>query len=436
MSVFFAIVLCFAKMGGDDITGMRVEGGSLADYWEYSVYYFSVWASRIFVNFVVFIFTDTNTIWWAIYMGVSIYVLLYSISTLFVENNKKACNLFITALVFMYPFRDLTTAGWIATMTTYLSPIAFGFLALIPIKKIIKNEKNVWWEYILYSIALIYGSNNEQMMVVVLGSYIVAAIYFLLNKKVKIYFCVQLLLSLISCGIVMFCPGNYARKKAEIVTWYPTYGMIDKIDQIDLGYSTTMKWLFFGGNTFVIICCALLMYIVWKKYTSYYIRIISVIPTMFTFFGGPLNQIISNIYPSIVVLNSDISKTGLVTVENRGGLAAFGTYLIWSILLIILVVELILVQENLKKLIATITLLVCGVASRVAIGFSPTIFQSGYRTCAVMSFCIIGTICMVYAECVNHKILTKKEISIINIVMGILLIFGMTDFMFLVANMF
>ena len=36
--ILFSIMLSFIQLYGDDITGMRVENGSIVDYWKYSVY--------------------------------------------------------------------------------------------------------------------------------------------------------------------------------------------------------------------------------------------------------------------------------------------------------------------------------------------------------------------------------------------------------------
>ena len=182
--ILFSIMLSFIQLYGDDITGMRVENGSIVDYWKYSVYLCSIWTSRLFVNFVIFLFSDNRyTFIWAAYMGLSLYVLMYSFSKLFAGDSSKECNLVIASIIMLFPWHYLNNAGWIATMTTYLSPTAFGFFSLIPIKKYLCGQKLKWWEGVVYSLALIYGANLEQMMVVILGSYTAAVVYFAVIKK-------------------------------------------------------------------------------------------------------------------------------------------------------------------------------------------------------------------------------------------------------------
>ena len=56
ISILFTIIFLFVKMAGDDIGGMHLEGGSVKDYWEKSLNMYSMWTSRIFVNFLCFFF--------------------------------------------------------------------------------------------------------------------------------------------------------------------------------------------------------------------------------------------------------------------------------------------------------------------------------------------------------------------------------------------
>ena len=189
----FFLIFSFARRFNDDIwPGNLYENGNVLQYWQHSLNAYTTWSSRLFVNFI-----------WLI--------LMYSLSKLFVKQNKKECNFMIACLVMLFPFQYMSEAGWIATMTTYLSPTAFGFLSLIPIKKFLDNEKFSWWEYILYTVALIYGANIEQMMVVILGAYVVAAIYFLTVRQFHFYWIIQFLLSIVSCLNTLWCPGNHFR---------------------------------------------------------------------------------------------------------------------------------------------------------------------------------------------------------------------------------
>ena len=115
-------------------------------------------------------------------MGVSLFVLLTAISALFVAADKRWGNTIAAGLVMLYPFTELGSAGFIATMTTYLSPIAFGMMALVPIRRMLGRERLCWYEMLGYCACLIFGANNEQMMIVILSVYTVFLGYSLFTR--------------------------------------------------------------------------------------------------------------------------------------------------------------------------------------------------------------------------------------------------------------
>ena len=435
-SILFGILFSYIHVFCDDIAGMRIESGTLADYWERAVDACSWWSSRVLVNFVLLIFVDNSQFFlFGALMGLSLFILLYSFSELFTPAEgryKRQCNLVITCLVLLFPFQYFKSAGWIATMTTYLTPTAFGFFSLIPIRKTLYNRKIKWWEYLLYSAALIYGANNEQMMVVILGCYGVCTMYFLMSKKVKPYLLVQLLLSVASCLNVMLCPGNFARAKSEI-RWYKNWRMFDRIDKVDLGYSTTMQWLLLGSNAFLIVICLLFAYLLWKKYRNIRLAATAGIPAAFTILFGPLRTITLTLFPSISLFTDGIERNGLVTVVNRGDFKAFSTYFIWMITLMLLCMAVILLQDSMIMLIASMSMLLFGAASRMVMGFSPTIYASAERTFTIMVFCVIGVACLAYSNSVERGYLDNRSLKAIGSIAAILIMISFISIMFMVS---
>lgn len=434
VSFLFGCLFSFAIPAGDDVTTMRVEGGNLASYWGRSVELYRVWSSRILVNFVLCLFTDRSPVWWGIFMGFSMFVMLKAISLLVGDKIPKECNLMIACLVMLYPFRDLRTAGWIATSTTYFCPTAFGLMSLVPIKKRMAGEKLKWWEYIAYALSLIYGANNEQMMVVILACYLVSTVYFMWQRRWNPYQLLLFFMAMASCMVILFCPGNYARKHDEIQNWYPSYGMLNTIDKADLGYSTTLRWLLFGNNYFVIAICVMLMILVYKRYQNTLFRMIAVLPVCVTILLGPLKTVTVQVYPSIGHLADEISQYGLVTVENQGGLAAFGQFFIMGVVILAICIEFLLLLDNWRDILACFTLLVSGTASRMYMGFSPTIFASCYRTCEVMSFCIIVAGIATYVK--NTKYISMTGRKRLQYFAYILLFFSFLEVLFLVGTSF
>nr|WP_027870838.1 DUF6056 family protein [[Eubacterium] cellulosolvens] len=435
-SIVFAFFFLFAKTWGDDITFMRVENGSLADYWNYAVSFYPSWSSRVLINFVVFIFTDRQSfVPWTIYMGVSLYLLMYSFSALFAQkDHERECNVIITGMILLFPFRVLNSAGWVTTATTYLGPMACGFFSLLPLRKVNEGEKIKWYVWPFYMLALVYGANIEQMMVVILGSYLVGVIYLFLKKKFHPLLVVQLLLAVASFMFILLCPGNNARKNSEIITWYKDWGMLNMIDKVDLGYSTTMQMLWYGSQICLIITCCLFTFLLWKKYRRFSYAMTAGVPTLLMILLGPLRPITLILYPDIHLLTDDIERNGLVTVANRGNIQALGRYIVWAALLSLMIVAVLLLQNHIRELLVSFVLIGAGTASRVVLGFSPTVYASAFRTYSVMFFCIIAVACYVYANSIHQGLISKREVRNLSRISYVLILCSMINSMFMVIN--
>ncbi len=443
VSVMFAVLFSFANMAGDDVGGMHVEQGNFLSYWNRSVSMYYTWASRVLVNFVVFIFTDNNPIYWAIFNGISMFVLIEALKILFADqHDDNTSNILIVCMVMLFPYWHLSSAGWMATVTTYFSPLAFGLLSLVPIKKILRDEKISWWEFVLYLLCLIYGANNEQVMVVILSCYLVAFGWNCMMKKSwNLYLTINMLASVASAIFTVTCPGNAARKVAEIKNWFPAYEQMNIIDKAELGYETVAQWLVFGNNIFFEAICLLLFILVWKKYSDSIIRWIAAIPVFITIAFGPAMSLIAGIYPQINSLGAAIPYWGLVNSQNRGGLGPYFEFLVMTLCLVIVLVNIFLLCKNLEQLVITLTLVVSGFLSRVAMGISPTIYASGIRTNTVMIFCIIAAVGYIFS--INTDLLEmqtgKKTVinkKIILRVAAVLASFSAMNFVYVIYNTF
>ena len=80
------------------------------------------------------------------------YLLVYSISELFIEKNKRNLNT-ILCICLLTIITLLRETGWMATINNYLWVAATGLYAIIPLKKIIKQEKISKIQNILYNIS-------------------------------------------------------------------------------------------------------------------------------------------------------------------------------------------------------------------------------------------------------------------------------------------
>jgi hypothetical protein len=300
----------------------------------------------------------------------------------------------------LYPVGLLTTAGWYAAITSYFGPQMFGLMALVPIKKIIKNQGIGFWEGIGFIICILYGGNAEQMSVVLLFLYMIAIVYILLCKmwdKIK-GIALYTAVSLFDFVYFITCPGNWNRDTTETASFFPTFGMLDIIDKLDIGVSTTLKWLYVDSQIFFIVFSIMIALLIAKKYKNIFFTILGMLPTFFLMMLGPLNNILNLIFPSSNDYSKEINFYGSFvpskTVLYTGSIQFF----LFLFITICFLIDLVLLNDTIEGLIVDICLLVIGVGSRVMIGLTPNIYVSSYRTFTSMVVCIFAVMIHVYTN--------------------------------------
>ena len=429
LSVIFASLALIMPIRGDDIVNLAwAEKETASGIWQRTQDLYLTWSSRQLINFVLYFLTGRNQILFALFMGISLFVLLTAISELFVTDDKRQSNTIVAGLVMLYPFTELGSAGFIATMTTYLSPIAFGMMALVPIRRILGRERLCWYEMLGYCACLIFGANNEQMMIVILSVYTVFIGYSLFTRTFSGEAFLLWVLSVASCIHILTCPGNYARRFVEM-RYIPFFGMFNMIDKLEIGFATTLQWMVVENHVLIICICLLLTYLIKAKYKNVGFTFISILPLgIVTAFHRQLSILTERFIPLGAVVAQPIDLYGLVTEANRGGIDAFVKFAVFAVFMLILMVEFVLVSNSVRDLVISGALLIPGFVSRLAIGFSPSVYISGYRTCSIMGFCLIGCVLYAYFSAEREGFISEREREILIKIMAILPIPALAKF--------
>ena len=438
VSVLFGIIMSFAKMGGDDAAIINaMHNFSIMDAWQQEKLNWVRWSSRILVNFVNRCMLGLPHWIWSFYLAISMFVLLKALSELFVKNNKKFCNLFIVCIVLMMPWQQLSTAGWICTTGTYFGPVAFGIMGLVPIAKCYKKIRCSLLETIFYAVCLIYGTNIEQMMVIAVGCYTVAVIYFVLKKRNAKLIFANFCVTMMSVVNFLRCPGNSSRQLSEEATWFPTFSMLNKVDKVDIGLFTTLRNIFLDNSfLFILIIIITMSFIANKKYVGKNYKYIAFFPTIALMLLGPFKNFLMLFFPHISGIYSEWSEYGLFTVDNAKGISAYAIYLILMIMLLSILLLIILVSNSIEDLIVYVTILALGLISRIAIGLSPTIYVSGTRTFEVFYMCIIIVGVKVFAENIVVEKMNAKTVNILEMMMVFSIVISFVEIGGLVRTMF
>lgn len=104
ISILFAVIFCFMRFGGDDPVAYNTyKDKTVLELWNLSVDGYQTWTSRTVVNFIITAFLNIPVGAFAVFLGISMFVLLKAFMLLFVGQKQEESRFFIVCLVMMFP---------------------------------------------------------------------------------------------------------------------------------------------------------------------------------------------------------------------------------------------------------------------------------------------------------------------------------------------
>lgn len=392
---------------GDDLWFAKIlEDRSLAD-WLKSRY--EVWSSRIVVE-AMLPFMTQHILIWKLFNILSYIVLAYSMYKL---TDKKSLYI-VFALILVYPLADMGSAGWVATYMNYYWPLAFGLYFLVVPYKIVIGEKVHWWEVILGLLSGIIGANVEQSCAVMLALLVWMTVKLIMSKGLKSvrYFIVHYVVVIGELLFILTAPGNVSRKKLETISWMQDFVKKNPIDKFIDGFESTMSSLITTENLIFIIFTAAIFVCLYKKTDSYLYRIIGGLPfclVIVCMFGN--NGGVSYFNHAVDLFKTDSG----VTAENWIFFSAYVPLIVYGLMITVILMSFFVIYDDFVKACESCYIFLVAIASRIVIGFSPTLFISGGRT---FLFCyVLISMLIVKLFGYNRIQFSEKELKIIKIIM-------------------
>ena len=344
LTIILTTIFYLLPIVGDDATNRHVKTEqTLTGIFNTDIHMFWTWSSRIFINPLMFISTNIVPKW--IFSLVTALLIISIINWLDNKHNNKALIIIILAIA-LFPFVELSTAGYIATTVTYLWPISFLCLGLTCLK-----HHQITWQ-ILAGFCFLLALNNEQLCLL---TTIYLAYYLILHHN-KIKQLMTLLIPwLINFCLFFFTPGNQARKISETKRWLPAFSHYSIIDKLDLGTITTIQHYLFSLSPLIIVTSIILLTINHQKHP-----IIAWLPITTITLTNLIATVTTIPLRFVATINPTIDKTVIIT---------YLLGIVW------LTSSMILIHNRDLNM-----LLIAGLMSRIALGFSPTIYVSSTRT--------------------------------------------------------
>lgn len=339
-------------------------------------------SSRILTDTMTYIFNKFHFLWRLINPCVLTFLAWVVSKLLSVTNYRLNIAL---CLCVVYPTMVIVDAGFIATTVNYLWPVTFGLYSLLIFQRIATGHKLKWYILLTGIPAIIYSLNMEQMSAVLAACFFIGCVYlFGVKKRFHPYPLFGLVVSI--AGLLYAYLGNTARDNSRMIRetarYFPDFAQLGLLQKAELGYSSTMycltcelRFAFFAFAAFNIF----LIVMAFRKRLCIKARVTAVIPLAFSV----ICTVINTVKPFGFIKHFRVDKAEYLFSP------------LFDILyLIVLVCVLYTVSQLLKDRLLTLkiyTVLAAGAASRMLMGFSPTVWASGYRTFCIMFLSFIIT---------------------------------------------
>ena len=388
---------------------------------------YNTWSSRMIIETILLFIARIDINIWRIFDSL-IYVLgCFVILKLVNKKDKKIINYIGCLLFLLYPFYDMSSAGFISTTLNYLWCFSLGVLSFLPIINYEQKKKNGKFIYIISSLSLFYAVNQEQMCAIVFGFNLLYLIYKIYKKeRVNKYNIFCLIVCIASLIFIFTCPGNALRNVNEAKTWFEEYASYNIFDKIYLGVVPTINILL--NNKIIIFFVFLILssavYIYSDKQFDKFLSLINVIVISSV---TVLKPILLAIFPNINYI-FEIFNLQAVPSLNKVSIFVF----VVSIILVVDIAYMLYIIFK-KKNLLPLFIFLAGFMSRFIIGFSPTIFASRERTAIFIYMSLIIVSLFVITKLYEDKKITRKNILIFTC---FLLCFALFNYLDIFASLY
>lgn len=381
------------------ISDDRINGNKTFDEGQisYLIKSYKTSSSRLFIYLINNCFYLMPMKIWKIVDTLMIVIGAKCISKLFNDKKDYLLDWVICIIVSLFPFIQMSSAGFIATTLTYYWTIVFLLIAMLPVKKIFKNEEIKTYFYPLYFLLLIYATDCEQLCVFLFGLSLCFILYKKYNKKEKVhwYLIGMLLFSILKLIFIKTCPGNSVRAAASTIARFPLYDTLSFFDKFYMGIKYTTYVLISSGIPLFVLTLLLCVQTNIKDKNKFNIVLSNVLLVIVSFMTVFSNILINNYtYFSRYVNDYGIRITSNIYNINIPSLL-LSVFMFTGIIYLILI--------NFRKNYLPIVLFLGGLATQFIMIFSPTIYASGQRTGSIMFYSLLVISFIIFKDIYNKK---------------------------------
>lgn len=252
----------------DDAAYAQILGEYGNDLFQYTLFRYLHWSSRITIELTLPFLTAWPAVFWKslnlLMIALLYWDMVWILERLFGLREKKIY-LLTAVLLCAFPFSIMAQTGWIATTTNYLWVLSLGLYAVSRMLKAgVCGESLSKGEILGAAFSVLYCASFESMAAIL---FLIEAGLFLYSvksgKKCPPVVLVCTALTVLFLIYILCCPGNRLRPVRDAEYWMPDYFELNLLDKLRMGVlSSYMHFVSLPSPVFFIF--NLLIYLMWK----------------------------------------------------------------------------------------------------------------------------------------------------------------------------
>ena len=394
--------LVFSQISVSDILG-RLQ-------WNYHN-----WSTRLVIEFVYYhLYHLPIAVWYVLDSAVMV-LMAYSIMRLFAGTKDQRAAYISCVLVLLYPMIHMANTGWISTSANYTWPMALGLYGMTYLRRVYDGTRIRWWQYLLYIPAFIYAGNAEQTVCLLLVFYILTAAYLTVSKK-RFRFSYILHLAIL---IFMFIfkvtgPSNEIVNRTISGSYYPDYYNLNTLVHISEAFIATMSHFIRYANLVFLLLLGLLTVQVWIRHKEKMYRAIPAVP-----FLSCLGIALFSSASSSQLYGFTLFEDGFITIDNFSNPAEYVPLAFYILTVCFILISIYLIWGATMKTVLGELIFLGGIATRMIMSFSPSLYASSTRTFCAMYFCLIALVFLLIQDLNQMETAAPEQASLKKLNSGI-----------------
>lgn len=345
-----------------------------------STLYFSL-NGKVFPDTLAAVFTYLPPVVWKALDAAVLLGIVLCVRKLFAPSAPAALCM---VPVLLLDFGLLPSAGYVATSVNYLWTSAAALAALLPLKYA-DRFPGCPAMYPVCAAAGIYAGNHElsgAIVVTVYTLFLGAALY--KKNTVSRYLWFQYFLAILGLVFLFTAPGHVHRESVYNIFCIPDYLALDPLEKLARGVTSTAAVILTGHTVIWPLFCYLLALAVWLRNRQPFIRLLSLVPLASCLVLGNFQRFLPE--PAREALSYRASWSFSMPdyrYIDAVSYPSWRAYLPLAAALLVLglaVLEIFWAFGRGKEGICLFLTFAAGFCTRLAMGFSPTLYGSYYRT--------------------------------------------------------